>query len=243
MSLSLVTLNIEGDKHISRWLPVMKQLRPDVVCLQELYQADCEMIATELEMEYQFATTTKMEKENGYNMSLRGNWGVGLFSKQPPKNVTTEYYSEENELRVFQEPNDPRRVVITAEIEQDNQRYRVATTHFTWSPAGNTTELQKEDFSRLKKVLAKYPDLILCGDFNAPRGGELFGSFEKLYKDNVPPEVTTTIDSSLHYAGHLNLQFVVDSIFTTKQYQVTEITVLEKVSDHKGLYAVIEKNL
>ncbi|MDQ5951411.1 MAG: hypothetical protein QG639_692, partial [Patescibacteria group bacterium] len=131
---------------------------------------------------------------------------------------------------------------IVATVSEGGEEYRIATTHFTWSPAGNTTDAQREDFARLKAILLQYKDLVLCGDFNAPRGREMFSSFESLYKDNVPKEVTTTIDKDLHYAGDKNLQLVVDSIFTTPHYQVSEVKMLSGVSDHLGIFGVLSKS-
>lgn len=241
MPIDLLTLNIEADKHIARWLPVVTSLAPQVVCLQELFEVDCEAIGKTLGMHWVYAPTVLMEKENNYRMPLKGKWGVGIFSKLPLENITIEYYSEDAQLRVFQEPNDPRRVVIIADVMVGNEKYRVATTHFTWSAKGEITELQRQDFARLKRILGRFQDLILCGDFNAPRGRELFSLFEALYTDNVPKEVTTTIDAALHYSGDKNLQLVVDTIFTTPEYSVNNCKVLDGLSDHKGVWAQIEK--
>lgn len=241
MAIDVVTLNIEADKHIARWLPVVKALAPQVLCLQELFEVDCEKIGKTLGMHWVYAPTALMEKENNYRMPLKGKWGVGLFSMFPLENVIIEYYSEDSQLRVFQEPNDPRRAVIIADVVDGEKRYRIATTHFTWSPRGETTDLQRQDFARLQPILNRYQDLILCGDFNAPRGRELFSLFEAHYKDNVPKDITTTIDPSLHYAGDQNLQLVVDTIFTTPEYLVKDCKVLEGLSDHKGVWAKIEK--
>src|SRR5688572_15934971 len=38
--LSLVSLNIEGSRHLSRVLPFLRASAPDMVCLQELRAAD-----------------------------------------------------------------------------------------------------------------------------------------------------------------------------------------------------------
>ena len=74
---------------------------------------------------------------------------------------------------------------------------------------------------------------MFCGDFNAPRGGEVFDQLASHYSDCVPPEITTTIDQELHRAK--GLQYVVDSIFSTDQYRLEDVRVQSGVSDHCAL--------
>lgn len=242
MSIKLITLNVEGDKHIHRFLPVLKDLNPDVVCFQELFEVDAPFIANELGMvTSKYVPTMSISQENKYGFNLKGNWGIGIMTKLEVKESQVFQYGPFSELKVFQQPNDDIRSVIISTLSDGKNDYRIATTHFTWSPAGNITDAQREDFVRLKAILIQYEDLVLCGDFNAPRGREMFSLFEGLYKDNVPKEITTTIDKNLHYAGDKNLQLVVDSIFTTPHYQVKNVQVLNGVSDHMGIYGEIVK--
>ena len=114
------------------------------------------------------------------------------------------------------------------------------TTHYTWSDAGATTDLQRADFERVRAALAPYDDYILCGDFNAPRGREMYGRFVDGLGliDHLPPEVTSTIDATLHRAGRID--FAVDSIFTTPGYTAASFDVLDGLSDHKGLLATLQ---
>lgn len=242
MPIKLVTLNIEGDKHINRFLPQLKKISPDVICFQEMFEADSEMIARELDMtQYKYVPTVKVEKENKYGISPRGNWGVCLMTKLTVKRWDVFHYSDFTEQKSFHEPNDVVRSVIVSILSYGENEYRVATTHFTWSPGGEATDLQRQDFARLKDVLNQYEDMVLCGDFNAPRGREIFNLFETLYHDSVPQEITTTIDPTLHYAGDLNLQLVVDTIFTSTHYQVSKVQVLKSLSDHYGIYGEVQR--
>lgn len=242
MAIKLITLNIEGDKHIHRFLPVLKQHKADVICFQELFEIDCSWIAAELGMtQFKYVPTVKIEHENKYGIAPKGNWGIALMTKLPVSAWNIDYYSDFNELKTFNEPNDNVRSVLFANLGDGEKEYRIATTHFTWSPGGKTTDLQRQDFARLKTILSQYQDLVICGDFNAPRGQEMFSLFEELFTDNVPKEITTTIDPTLHYAGHKNLQFVVDTIFSTPQYRVSNVQIVSGVSDHMGVMGMVEK--
>lgn len=241
MAEKLVTLNVEGDRHLDRFLAVLRELQPSIVCLQELFEVDVPRVVQELGMsEYRYVPTMMITEENRVQFPLKGNWGVALLTKLQVKSWEVFYYSQSSELRVFVEPNDSIRAVIVATLSDGVDEYRVATTHFTWSPDGKPSELQRQDFARLKAILAQYPELILCGDFNAPRGGEMFSLFEQLYTDNVPQDVTTTIDNEWHYAKK-DLQLVVDTIFSTPAYRVSNVQMLSGISDHLGVYGEVEK--
>ena len=76
---------------------------------------------------------------------------------------------------------------------------------------------------------------MLCGDFNAPRGGEIFGLLAQKYKDNVPQKYTTSIDGILHRAGPL--PFMVDGLFSTPGYTVSHVEMVCGISDHCALIA------
>lgn len=102
--------------------------------------------------------------------------------------------------------------------------------------------MQHADFARLKHLLAERSDYVLCGDFNAPRGGPIFSRFcdELGLIDHLPADVTTTIDARFHYAGALEL--AVDTIFAAPHYAVTDVQVIEGISDHKGIVAHIARS-
>lgn len=151
------------------------------------------------------------------------------------------YYGLSNDrIPEFSHPTSLNNVVQVIKLLAYNKLYFVANTHFTWSANGRPTQLQRCTFTRLSRFLAKYPELILCGDFNAPRGGEIFSLFTQRFTDNIPPEIATTIDSSNHYSGK-KLELVVDNIFTTPGYQVSKIRVITGISDHCAVLGEVEK--
>jgi endonuclease/exonuclease/phosphatase family metal-dependent hydrolase len=238
MAIKLLTLNIEGDRHLKRVQSAIAEHLPDIVCLQEVLEADCPYLASS-GYDVKFAISGHMPNKPG--SSAERNWGVAVLSRVPVQRQTITYYADDPSIRLLKEPNDPRRVIVATELEHRGQSYRILTTHFTWSADGVINDEQKADFSRLKRTLSDYSDYVLCGDFNAPRGGEMFAKFtdELLLVDHLPASVTTTIDDQFHYAGALEL--VVDTIFSTKDYQAADVHVLEGISDHKGIVAHLER--
>lgn len=237
MSIQLLTLNIEGDRHLDRVAAAIARHLPDVVCLQEVIEANCARLAAAGGYDVKFFLSLHLPNRSG----AQRNWGVAVMSRRPLRSQSEHYYSDDRHIRVAREPNDPRRILVMTELEHEGRTYRIATTHFTWSADGHIEEQQIADFARLRPVLAAYPDYVLCGDFNAPRGREMFDKFvdELGVVDHLPASVTTTLDPNLHRAGAL--QLVVDTIFSTPQYRVTDVRVLDGISDHKGILARIER--
>ena len=238
MSLKLLTLNIEADRHLDRVEATIAEHLPDIVCLQEALEPDCERLAAVGRYDVKFTLSAHVPKWSGGQSS----WGVAVLSRVPVRSQSVHYYSSDARIRLVREPNDVRRVVVMTELEHQGMPYRIATTHFTWSPDGQIIKEQKADFARLQRVLSAYPDYVLCGDFNSPRGREMFGMFVDQLKviDHLPAGVTSTLDPLFHRVGTLEL--VVDTIFSTPQYRVTQTRVLDGISDHKGILARIERS-
>ncbi|MEA2056933.1 MAG: hypothetical protein U9O78_04515, partial [Patescibacteria group bacterium] len=138
-------------------------------------------------------------------------------------------------------PNQVNRCLIHAAFDCQDKRFNVATTHFTWSANGKTSDLQKNDLKKLKQKLDKIDQFILCGDFNNPRGEYIYDSLASWYSDNIPQEVKTTIDPDLHRAGPL--QLVVDGLFSTDSYQANSVKIVSGLSDHQAVVAKFGLNL
>jgi len=248
MALKLLTLNIEHDRHLERVAQTIATHSPDIVCLQEVFEKDCATLAAAGSYQFKYAISTLMPDRTGVQSTPRGfgggsprSWGLAVLTRLPVQHQTVAYYADDPRIRIFGSPNDPRRLLIMTELHHEGRTYKIGTTHFTWSMAGATTDEQRADFARLKQVLLPYPDYVLCGDFNAPRGGEMFSLFtnELGLIDHLPADVTTTIDPQFHYAGALEL--AVDTIFATPEYRLTDVQVLEGISDHKGILAMVER--
>jgi endonuclease/exonuclease/phosphatase family metal-dependent hydrolase len=238
MPLSLMTLNVESDRHVEGVRSVIAEHRPDIVCLQEALEKDCTEIARQTGYALKYVLATRVERLDG---TLDG-WGVAVLTRVPVQRQTVSIYSENTAVGIHREPNDFPRLLLVTELEHEGRPYRIGTTHFTWSAKGQVSDLQLADFARLQRVLSEYPDYVLCGDFNAPRGRPLFSKFirELGLTDHLPPSVTSTIDGRLHRDGALEL--VVDTVFSTAEYRVSGVRVIDGVSDHKAILATVERS-
>lgn len=242
--MKLISLNIEGDKHlVARIFPFLEQERADVLCLQEVFQQDLLKIAkTTALSDYVFVPQANISQNNPH-LPVKGDWGLAIFAKEL-SNVQQQYYVGQPDLvpEFFanNDPNSMNRLLLSAVVNVAGQDFQIATTHFTWSGAGEISDLQLQNFKRLEKQLDQFKDLILCGDFNTPRGGEIFDRLAEKYQDNVPQDLDTTIDGNMHKSGK-DIRLVVDGLFTSKKYSVSKVKVVSGVSDHMAVVADINR--
>ena len=238
-SLKLICLNIEKDRHLDRIAPFLSEQLPDVFCVQEIYESSIPVIAAALPgSTYVYVPMTGRPKENPPQIQ-----GVAIFSRLPIKKYEVHYYvggpdavpdSDDNDPSTFNASNRP---LVVCDVEKDGTSFRICTTHFTWTPDGKPTDEQRRDMKTMLALLDSFGELVIAGDFNVPRGSELFGLLAQHYKDNVPFRYTTSIDGDLHKRGQLNR--MVDGIFSTPAYSVSGVEMISGVSDHCALVAAV----
>lgn len=235
MSFKVVTLNIEGNRHLPELKAFLQREQPDIICLQEVFEVHVEELAEAVGMQ-PFYTPMSNVTTSSIHADPFGYWGL-LQLVSPDCEIRkqkAEYYvGNRDNIPIFFEnenPNSINRAVLWSTIRKEDEELTVATTHFTWSPKGATTEEQLRDFAALQKVTDSLPAHVLCGDFNAPRGRQIFSTLSQTYTDNIPAEVTTTLDQNLHKAG--KLEYVVDGYFTSPGITTRNVRVVDSVSDH-----------
>lgn len=242
--LKLATVNIEGNRHFDRLIPFLQSQHADIVCMQEVFAADVPRLERALDLKLTFAPMVLLSQPTPSGVAPRGVWGIatGVCSRLAEQQTVTtqaEYYvGTADQLPHFISPLVTNRVVLLTKVEINNQQVTIANTHFTWTGNGETDDRQRRDIHRLFHILEPIEHLVLCGDFNAPRGGEIYARIAEKYVDCVPADIVTTIDHSVHYSGQ-QLELVVDAIFSSPNIQVTHVTQAFGVSDHTALTALI----
>jgi endonuclease/exonuclease/phosphatase family metal-dependent hydrolase len=240
VSLKLVSLNIERSKHLDLIVPFLGQQAPEVACLQEVMEDDIDRISRAMGgAACIFEPMAYRPDESSSPM------GIAIFSHLEIVDKNAHYYSGIQGVVRDSIQSDPstynllNRLVLTSVMRKDGITFRISTTHFTWTPGGIPDDVQRHDMKALLGILESLGGSVLTGDFNAPRGGEIFAMLTAKYKDNVPAHYTTSIDGSLHKAGPLEL--MVDGFFSTPVYKVSDIEMVSGVSDHCALVATVSK--
>ena len=243
-SVRFASINIEGHSHLETVVAFLNSFEPDIVCFQELIRDDVQFFESTLGMKGHFAPMLQYHTVVRNAESPFGLYGIGLFSKLPLANVHADiYYGDSTKdipKFILGDETTTRRVLLGGTVSKNGELYTVATTHFTRTSDGSTSDKQRQDLKNLLAITEKHPELILCGDFNSPRGGEIFGILADKYTDNIPPEYQSSLDSRLHQLRD-SKKLMVDGLFTTPQYDASNVKLSEGVSDHKAVTAVIRK--
>lgn len=237
--LKLVSLNIEMDRHLDAVLSFLEREHPDVVCFQELLERDVERFEQTLGFRGRFEPMAAL-KSPLFEKELQGlPFGLALFSRYPAEYATHYYAGIRAALPDCVMGYEGNKFLLTGLLRAHGASYRVGTTHFTWTPDGQASEGQRRDLAALFGVLGAFPDIFFCGDFNAPRGREIWRRLALRYHDNIPPEYESSIDPALHRAK--GLQVMVDGLFSTPEYAVSDVRLVEGVSDHSAIVGHIER--
>lgn len=244
-SIALACVNIEGNKHLDLVEKFLAEQNPEVLCLQEILEQDLPRLVPEETWDVQFASMGDVSQLESLHFPKNGNWGVAIATRKNVITVTNSdifyYVGKAEDMPIISkgQPNSNRRAVLRVDVEKAGQKFTFATTHFTWTNNGETTEEQLRDWQGMKAYLDTFPEFLICGDFNAPRGGQMGNILEETFTSHVPANITTTIDGTLHKAGAL--QFVVDYILTKGNYSVENVIVHTGVSDHCALTATVKR--
>jgi endonuclease/exonuclease/phosphatase family metal-dependent hydrolase len=232
--ISFATINVENFKHVTSVRNFLLERRPDVVCLQELLKSEYEDLKTILRMEGFFVPLTLRPREDKSTIEPEG---LGILTTGRIIDSKDFFYRGDSAKLKEWNKESPDRLLETVyaavaliQSEIKSKLYSFATTHFTWTPDGKASDMQRVDMGNLLKILADINSFVLCGDFNAPRGGEIFTQLSSRYKDNIPERFDSSLDPKLHRRGDLHL--MVDGVFSTADFDVTDVDFHAGVSDH-----------
>jgi len=237
--MKIISVNIEKRRHLDSLKRFFQQEQADVICMQELDKQDLALFAEVTGLPYSFTPMCKNEATGdvmGIGIFAKGiiqyrAHFIGGFTGDSLPIVAPGSREDEYNSTIWQ--------VLIATITFDNDLYTIATTHFPATDGGLITDYQREVFSRLETVLSTYDELLLCGDFNAPRGREIYSKLSETYTDNIPETYITSLDQNLHRAGYLSL--VVDGLFSTHHYQVDNVELKGGISDHLAIVSRVKK--
>ena len=245
MQLKIASINVERSLHLKRVEKFLKYEQPDVLCLQEVCERDIPFYEDLMGHKMTYAPMCLHPAE----VELQPV-GVGLIAWGAMSDITTTYYSKSREevaeIRFLTENGhtwtDPESIAEVL-IAGTYQGFRIATTHVGVTSKGVSTPYQQESARKLIKLAQaeaeKEGGILLCGDFNAPRGRETFSMLAKAFVDGIPAHYTSSIDGSLHRAGPIPL--MVDGLFHTPSYTLENATLSTGVSDHCALSCTLRK--
>jgi exonuclease III len=242
MNMKLISLNMEGLRHIPRVHAFLATEKADVVCLQE---APVEILSF---LHAQRYTTMYMPRTRKTQNGVGYTDGIVLASLHPVM-YDSHYYYKPSEILAEEDYDEQTgrynnwQCVLVGEISYEQKTYTIATTHYTWTKDGDVpAEAQITDLPKMLSYLRTLPPHILCGDFNIPRHHNfLYDEIIKEYTDTIPVHYKSSLDAALHRAGNnhekikLFTDFMVDYIFTQAPYNTGNVRLEFGISDHAAV--------
>ncbi len=206
---------------------------------QEVFEDDFEDLAKYFNMDGLFVPVDqhKVELRPGMGTGYRG---VSILTNLPFDNEEGICYKGDGIVPIYTHPENNESWLGLMTAYEDGIPLRIETTHFTYSYDAKATELQRRSFQNLMSALEGEENLMLSGDFNAPRGKEIFNRFLEYFEDNLPADIDSTLDPNLHRAKGLKL--VVDTLFTRGSISVTDVQAHQGISDHMGLSGLVSNS-
>lgn len=238
MAIKFISVNVERDRHLDKIKKLLTESDVDFVCLQEVMQHEVSELAKTQNYFSYFSPTTRHQPGDE-------QWeGIAVLSRCPLLVTNVHQYAgpempglyDKSTTETLQKTR--RYLLQVCEVEFDQKRYRFANTHFTWSRDGQADDYQRQDVKKMLEFLQGYQSLVFSGDFNAPRGREIFSTIAERYKDNIPSHYQTSLDKNLHRCGYL--PYMVDGLFSTPEYTVSDVELVFGVSDHAAVRAEID---
>ncbi len=242
--MKIVSLNVERNKHIPKVLSFLEEENPDVVCLQEVMEKEVEIISNELGLYKSFVAFAFLDK--GWEEDANGDkWGVAILSKEKPVSINSCLYKGDGVLKNYTrakwDENSHKiisRYVLLSEFKNNDESMFIGTTHFTYTPDGEPDIFQIESLNKLLKITERYENLFLCGDFNIPRGNELYNELKEVFVDNIPVEYDSSLDPELHRIK--GLKRMIDYAWSKGCVAVENVSLKCGVSDHCAVLANVE---
>ncbi|MFA6601258.1 MAG: endonuclease/exonuclease/phosphatase family protein [Candidatus Paceibacterota bacterium] len=253
-TLRVVTLNVgRGLKHLDRTVEFLNTCDADVLCLQDVQERHLGALVGAYPTRH-FVPMCRHLVAGGHREPV----GIGIFSRFPFQAISAHAYvgsvlpvhdlqgvevdaegnSRNHDLALVRATES--RLALFVEIELGGEIFKIGTTHGTWVPGGKTDDHQKESMMRFAQIAVGQGPMVLAGDLNAGRGGEIYEMLTaKGLQDCVPARINNTLDPDLHpLKGRVE---VVSDYFLGfgDAYQVSDVQVTFSVSDHGALSGTV----
>ncbi len=177
------------------------------------------------------------------NITHHTTWGNGVLKNLEGINNHNERHLGAESDRLVEATED--RVLICVEVHKDGESYQLATTHGMWTRGGEINRVQRSTMRHTRNILVREAQrrvgLVLAGDLNFFRDGELYTLYTEHFRDCVPRSITTTLDLG-HELSRKGFGVVVDYVWDCGlkyEVQVSDVKTHAGASDHMALTATI----
>ncbi len=240
--MKLLQWNIWYKEDIANILKTIKEINPDIICLQELtinhpHHNQNINTAKHIADGAVFNCFFK-EAQTNFSEGKYRNYGNGIFSRYPIVRSSFTY---------IQEPQDPNsqnidyskegRVYLEVDIDIKGKIVTIATTHMSYTNGFASTKEKEIETKKLIDILKnKKNNFIIAGDFNSLPDSYTISEILKYLKNAGPAlEEKTWTTKPFSYNGFeaKDLEWRLDYCFSTPDIIIKDATIVKTVySDH-----------
>ena len=236
--MKLLQWNIWYQEDIKNVVALLRDINPDIICLQELTIGHPEFnkgidtpkfIAEELGFHFYF----KEAHDDPENI-----FGSGIFSRYPiVKNSFSLIREPKGTYDTHQHFSDQGRVYIECDIDIDGKLITVGTTHMSYTDGFSPDHEKDAEADNLVKILStKKENYVFAGDLNALPDSYTISEVSKILKNAGPSfEESTWTTKPFNYNGFVadKLKWRLDYCFTTPDVKVDSARIVDtEYSDH-----------
>jgi endonuclease/exonuclease/phosphatase family metal-dependent hydrolase len=242
MQIRILQWNVWYKEDIEKVVAVLKQLSPDIACLQELtiglqekHPDTVAYLAAEL------GNYTSFHEEMSFP-DLPYEQVNAILSRFPLSNQRTAWINEPVGNGHF---DDEYRSYIEASVDTQGKSLKIGTTHMSYTHEFQETERKKEETDKLVQLVeSNDTNFLLLGDLNALPGSYTVNKLsEKL--QNAGPEISekTWTTKPFSYDGFdaNTLDWRLDYAFASPDIKMVSAEIIQTdVSDHLPVLITIE---
>lgn len=242
MKIRILQWNIWFQEKADNIIEFIKDVNPDIVCLQELTIGSdfndkkdvAKIIAEKLNLEYNFALAHSFPENDA---------GNGIFSKYP---IVKNSNFHINQSKGSWDYSDEWRCCAISEIElEDHKKIIIGSVHASYNHKFEDTSDKQQEIKRLIDGIKNYDSrFVLTWDLNIVPNSKSINLIEN-YLNHCWPDYKyptwTTKPFSYNGFEEDKLQWRVDYAFATRDIRVLNSEVLEtNYSDHLPILLEIE---
>lgn len=214
--ITVMTYNIKFGERLDEALQVVREVQPDVACLQEIKPSQVSYIERKLAMEGYWAPSS--------NLIGDAAWGNAVFSR-----------GKVDQVQSLRRP-DGGAFGVWAVVEIEGGRFIVASVHLMHAKRkdGGIMERIRETDSLLEAYGGLKAPAIIAGDFNEPSWGAVHRLLRQTFVD-LGRGGGDTLPAGFPVAR-------VDYIFGSEDWHaVSARTVATAISDHRPVVVVLAR--
>jgi endonuclease/exonuclease/phosphatase family metal-dependent hydrolase len=235
--MKILQLNIFFKENIDNILKTIRELNPDVLCLQELsFDSDFnKSIHTAYYLAHKLNMNLHYQYAHRWMNSVQKEQGNAILSSYPFIDMNAVYLQNSTfDARGY---GNEGRVYVEASVNIHGQIYTIATTHLSYNHKFSMTPAKKIEVDKLIHILKQKKErYIFTGDLNTPPDSYPIEQISNYFKNAGPDFNQKTWTTKLFEKDGFtekNLNWRLDYVFCTPDVTIQSAQIIKtNFSDH-----------